>query len=268
MGKPHLTLHISSSTSHPPHLILHISSSSTSHPLSHLILHTSSSTSHPPMLLLLPCQAGNDSDGHDSLRSLFSPPELDRNSINTELSFQAEPKDLHKKLPEDAAPVAERPRKGDSTGGNSMSFALSSGKYLRAADGPVLLDGDGSTVDLRDHATPQGLGGGIPLNISSDCGDDPEEDAGRHPETSRSAEPATASMSNHLQSANVGAEIVVIPPVGDVDTCGSANWFNQTETPATGLPTSPLLCEFRSQIFACPFQQLHSWIRIPSTAPC
>lgn len=67
---------------------------------------------------------GIDSNGHDSLRSLFSPPELDSDSTDTELSFKTEPNGLHKLLPEDAAPVAERSRTGDSAGGNLISFTF------------------------------------------------------------------------------------------------------------------------------------------------
>jgi len=73
---------------------------------------------------------GSDSDGH-----LFSSPELDRDSTDTDLSLKAELKGFHERLPEDTVPVAERSRTGDSAGGNSISFTFSSGECSRAADG-------------------------------------------------------------------------------------------------------------------------------------
>jgi hypothetical protein len=98
-------------------------------------------------------EGDNDSDGHDSLRSLFSPAELDRDSTDTDLSLDLEPKGLHKRLAEDAVPVAERLRTGDSAGKNSISLNFSSGKCLRAADMPIILECNGSAVDLNDLAT-------------------------------------------------------------------------------------------------------------------
>jgi hypothetical protein len=121
----------------------------------------------------------NDSDGHDSLRSLFSPAELDRDSTDTDLSLDPEPKRLHKRLADDAVPAAERLRIGDSAGKNSISFNFSSGKFLRAADMPIVLECNGSAVDLNDLATLDdlrreqephwGFDERIPLSLSTDA---------------------------------------------------------------------------------------------------
>ncbi len=73
---------------------------------------------------------GNDSDGHDSLRSLFSPPELDRDSTDTELNLEAEPKELHKQLQEDTAQVAEILKTGNRAGGNSIALHVLIGRIL------------------------------------------------------------------------------------------------------------------------------------------
>jgi len=50
----------------------------------------------------------NNNDGHDFLQNLFFPPELDNNSIDTELNFKTEPNDLHKLFLKNTAPIAER----------------------------------------------------------------------------------------------------------------------------------------------------------------
>jgi hypothetical protein len=51
---------------------------------------------------------GDESDGHDSSRSLFSPAELDGDSSETNLGLDTEQDGLYKRLSEDAVPAAER----------------------------------------------------------------------------------------------------------------------------------------------------------------
>jgi len=100
-------------------------------------------------------ECDNASEGGDSLRSLFSA-EPDKNLADTDLNLDPEPKGHQKRLAETAMPVNERSRTGDSIGRNLMSFNRSSDIFLRGTDIPIVLEGNGSTVELNDLATPCG----------------------------------------------------------------------------------------------------------------
>jgi hypothetical protein len=78
----------------------------------------------------LPDNGDNDSDGHDSLRSLFSPAELDSDFSETDLGVDAEQDRLYKRLSENAIPAAERSRTGNSADRNLIPFNFLSGESL------------------------------------------------------------------------------------------------------------------------------------------
>jgi hypothetical protein len=68
------------------------------------------------------------------------------------LNLDFELKRLHKRFAEDAVPVAEKLKPDNNADGNLIFFNFSSGKFLRAADIPIVLEGDGSAVDLNNVA--------------------------------------------------------------------------------------------------------------------
>jgi hypothetical protein len=94
----------------------------------------------------------NNSDDYNFLRNLFSLTELDRDSTDADLNLNFELKGLYKRFAEDTVPVAEKLKIGNSANKNSIFFNFLSGKFLRAADISIILEGNASAVNLNDLA--------------------------------------------------------------------------------------------------------------------